>query len=44
MDGRVPDLRLHGDGGAKAVVIQELISGRNHDKLANAFSLLTTLE
>jgi hypothetical protein len=29
---------------AKAVVLQELKSGRNSDKLADALSLLTTLE
>ena len=29
---------------AKAVVIEELRSGRNRDKIANALSLLTTLE
>ncbi len=29
---------------AKAVVIEELRSGRNSDKLANALSLLTSLE
>jgi hypothetical protein len=29
---------------AEAVVIEELISGRNSDKLANALSLLTTLQ
>jgi hypothetical protein len=29
---------------AEAVVIKELISGRNSDKLANALSLLTTLQ
>ncbi len=28
---------------AKAVVLQELTSGRNSDKLANALSLLTEL-
>jgi hypothetical protein len=29
---------------AKAVVIEELRSGRNSDKLANGLSLLTSLE
>jgi hypothetical protein len=29
---------------AKAVVLEELKSGRNNDKLANALSLLTELE